>query len=127
MKPLGGSNKIRILVVDDQADWRYLVASTLRVKVKDACLEEANSSATAIEHLKKTTYSLVVCDYQMPGGSGLEVFDFLESNPESETAFILFTASPDIQRLKEKMIVVSKSAVEELLDAITFLGIGCDR
>lgn len=119
--------KQRILIVDDQQDWRYLVASTLRVKLKNALLEEANSSQNAIEKLSTETYDLVVCDYQMPGGSGLKVFEFLESNPGCETAFILFTAAPDIDDLKEKMIVISKSAVEELLDAIAFLGIGHGR
>ena len=121
------ATKQRILIVDDQQDWRYLVASTLRVKLKNASLEEANSSHQAIEKLSNETYDLVVCDYQMPGGSGLKVFEFLDSHPEFETAFILFTAAPDIDHLRKKMIVVSKSAAEELLDAIALLGISHGR
>ena len=66
--------KTRALVVDDNADMRLLV----RKKLQSLSFEvvEADGVRSAIEQIDIHKFNLIVCDYMMPGGSGLELLTY---------------------------------------------------
>lgn len=81
------------LLIDDNADMR----AALRVQLADAGLEHCDTARTvkeAVEHLGKTRYDLIVCDYNL--GQGADGQQFLELIRRKQllplsTAFLMVT------------------------------------
>jgi DNA-binding response OmpR family regulator len=69
----------RIVVADDEADIRGLVAFTLRRRGHTVL--EASAGDTALELIKTELPDLVVLDVMMPGMSGIEVAQALAADP----------------------------------------------
>ena len=86
--------RVSILVVDDDAVVRALVALALR-KAGMSVLEADNGQA-ALDMIVNEVIGVVVCDVGMPGMSGIEVVQELRRRPESSTLpVILMTGSGD--------------------------------
>ena len=62
---------VRVLVVDDDADWREY----LRLSLTDMGyqVDEAASGAEALTALARSSYGVLLLDHNMPGMSGEEV------------------------------------------------------
>lgn len=85
-----GRGSIRVLHVDDEADFAELTAEFLE-REGDAISTRITTSATAaLEELADTQFDCIVSDYDMPGKNGIE---FLETVREDhpDIPFILFT------------------------------------
>ena len=108
-----------ILIVDDNRDIRRLLRMSFESRVTTSIVEAANG-IEAISRIDRQNFALIVCDFSMPEGDGLTVFSHLEAHPEIDSAFILFTGA-EVQELTEKMIVVQKPNLDELMDAVEFL------
>lgn len=63
----------RVLIVDDSADMRLLVRRML-TRMKITQLAEAEDGAQALEQLRSAPVDLVVCDWNMEGMTGMELF-----------------------------------------------------
>ena len=64
---------MKVLIVDDQAD----IGTMLKNLLFNRQYSDTNSVLSgklALEALKKDTYNLVICDYDMPEMNGHEVF-----------------------------------------------------
>lgn len=86
--------RVSILVVDDDAVVRGLVAMSLR-KAGMSVLEADNGQA-ALDTIEAEVVGVVVCDVGMPGMSGIQVVEELRRRPESSTLpVILMTGSGD--------------------------------
>lgn len=72
--PLEG---LRILLVDDAADNRFLITRFLQLS--GARVESAENGRRAIEKLHDSNYDLVLMDIEMPEMNGLETVSFLRS------------------------------------------------
>ena len=78
-RPATGSNRVptptagrpRVLVVDDEASIRDLLAKTLALAEYDVDL--APDGRTALERLRMIPYDLLITDLKMPGVDGLAV------------------------------------------------------
>ncbi len=66
-----GLDRPRVLVVDDEAPVRDLIAKTL--SMADYEVDTAEDGLAAIERLKTTDYDLMFTDLRMPGMDGLAV------------------------------------------------------
>ena len=66
-----GNGRPRVLVVDDEASIRDLLAKTLALAEYDVDL--APDGRTALERLRITAYDLLITDLRMPGVDGLTV------------------------------------------------------
>lgn len=88
-------NIFRILLVEDsglQAKATIKTLNELGYKNIIAC----PNAAAAMEKLKSAQFNLVLCDWQMPGKSGLEFLVDLRANPDfAELPFIFLTAQAD--------------------------------
>src|SRR3954469_24829770 len=70
-RPTAASSRPRILVVDDEASIRDLLAKTLALAEYDVDL--APDGRTALERLRILPYDLLITDLKMPGVDGLAV------------------------------------------------------
>jgi len=81
---------MKVLVIDDHSEIRDIIKFYLRntgIEVR-----ECSCGNQAITILKTgEIFDLVISDYQMPNGNGLDVMRHL-SQSEAMTAFILFTS-----------------------------------
>ncbi|MBP1636081.1 MAG: response regulator, partial [Acidobacteria bacterium] len=87
---------IRILIVDDDADVRMIVAATLRKLPVPVELVEAEDGKAAVEKALASTPDLVVLDIMMPRMDGFDTCRALREHVR--TAFVpilMLTASAD--------------------------------
>jgi DNA-binding NtrC family response regulator len=89
-----------LLVVDDDAAMRQLLASLFRER--GFCVDEAGSAGEALEKLREADYGVVLSDVKMPGKTGIEmVGDLRRLRPE--TPVILMTAFGSIDSAVQAM------------------------
>lgn len=88
--------KLNFLVVDDASFIRDLVKRTLKSQFTQCHIDEAVNGKKAQSLLNKTRYDLVLCDWEMPELSGLELLVwFREYEQEQElekTPFMMVTS-----------------------------------
>jgi CheY-like chemotaxis protein len=90
----------KILIIDDNASCREVVAAALRLsRHKVIC---ANSSREAMQVLDDTSPDLVLLDVALPEMSGLELLRSIRQMPHwRDLPVILFTGSGDIMHLTQ--------------------------
>ena len=102
---------INVLVVDDQESMRGIVRGHLRSLGFERILE-ANSAREAIEVLKTSQVQLILSDFNMDNGSGLDLLKFVRSHPiMKKTAFIMITGNME----KETVMSVMKAGVNNYI------------
>ncbi len=111
----------RILVVEDEADQRLLVSRILQAQ--GFLVSEAQSLGEAKAHLAKTPHDVILSDWKLPDGNGMELLAQLRGQgspdglpegppagkprddeapePETQCAFIMVTAYGTISRAVE--------------------------
>lgn len=88
-----GDDARKVLVVDDDADWREF----LRLSLEDLGYEaiEAANGQEALDSLARQRYGVMLLDLNMPGMSGFEV---LERMPRTgATPRVVFLTSAGVQ------------------------------
>ncbi len=91
----------RILIVDDAASIRMLIQALL-LDAGYKKVNQAEDGKYALQHLKKCHTDLIICDWNMPGMSGLELFNQMGKDPELyNTGFIMLTSSAEGEKVKE--------------------------
>ena len=71
VRPTTGTTRPRVLVVDDEASIRDLLAKTLALAEYD--VDVAPDGRTALERMRLYPYDLLIADLKMPGIDGLTV------------------------------------------------------
>jgi two-component system chemotaxis response regulator CheY len=90
------SDRLIILVVDDDDVMRMLVCGMLK-HMKINHVHEARSGDQALERLAMLdTVSMVICDWNMPGMSGLELFTQVRAKNPS-LPFLMLTGRTDLE------------------------------
>jgi two-component system, chemotaxis family, chemotaxis protein CheY len=91
----------RILIVDDMLTIRKITKKTLN-ELHFKKIEEASTGAEAWQIIsKEPPFDLIICDWNMPKMTGLELLQKIRSTPEiAETPFILLTAESDMAQVK---------------------------
>ncbi|MGI0120043.1 response regulator [Zooshikella sp. RANM57] len=88
--------KVKLLVVDDASFIRDLIKKAVRSRFPHFILEDAVNGRRAQSLLEKNIYDLVLCDWEMPELSGLELLQWLrEEFPDRKTPFIMVTSRGD--------------------------------
>jgi signal transduction histidine kinase/ActR/RegA family two-component response regulator len=72
----------RILVVDDDADSREIASRALAGT--GAAVTQAESGMEALEHWRKGSFDVLICDLAMPGIDGYEVIRHIRRAPHSD-------------------------------------------
>jgi two-component system chemotaxis response regulator CheY len=86
-------DKVHILVVDDNQPARQLVKSTLAIAGYTS-ITEASDGSKALEALQRRKFDLIICDWDMPGTSGIDVLRAVRADESlSATPFLMVTAN----------------------------------
>lgn len=88
------NKSIRVLLVDDDSTFRFLLAR--RLERMGLYFEEAENGEKAIELLGESKFDLVITDIYMPKKDGFEVIH-VARNLYPEIQFIIITASASIE------------------------------
>ena len=78
---------IRVLLVDDEDDFRTTLANRLRKRKLE--VTEAESGRSAINLLRQGTFDVVVLDVRMPGMDGIETLKQIKTNHPLVEAIML--------------------------------------
>ena len=119
LQPLKGQ---RVLIVDDE---QCVMDVTVRIlRLLNLSPDTARDSETARKKLEAGNYDAVLCDYRLPGQSGLELFAWAKSlKPELEKRWIFISGSSGGEELvKTGRPVLAKpfsfEALQEALGAV---------
>jgi two-component system chemotaxis response regulator CheY len=86
-------DRLQILVVDDNQPARQLIKSTLAIAGYTAITEAADGNK-ALEQLRGRHFDLVICDWDMPDTSGLDVLQALRADEKlNKIPFLMVTAN----------------------------------
>jgi CheY-like chemotaxis protein len=80
---------VKVLIVDDEPDVRYVARLSL-VKLGDMTVVEASTGVEAIATAKKERPDLVLLDVMMPGMDGCETFHALKADPDTAAIPVIF-------------------------------------
>ncbi|MEC8524743.1 MAG: two-component system response regulator [Thalassolituus sp.] len=88
--------KLRVLVVDDAAFVRDLVKKAVRDTYPGCEINEATDGRKAVTMLNQREINLVLCDWEMPEMSGIEVLEWMRSDERyKKTPFMMITSRGD--------------------------------
>jgi CheY-like chemotaxis protein len=87
---------IKVLLVDDASFVRDLVKRTLRTHFPTVTVEEAINGRKAQMLMSKQVFDLILCDWEMPEMSGLELLQWARSTEHYKTVpFVMVTSRGD--------------------------------
>ena len=91
----GETDKLRILVADDEPTIRSVIAQVLRLDGHDAT--EAGSAEEALDAFRARPFPIVISDINMPGMSGLDLLREIKAmDPESLVVIMTSQASLEV-------------------------------
>ena len=84
----------RILIADDDDDWRSVIVASLHERFPNAVIDQVGDGEMALEAFEKNPYSVVLVDLQMPEMDGAKLTLLLRSVESSaRTPIIVLTAA----------------------------------
>lgn len=105
-------SKVSVLVVDDATFIRDLVKKGLRDHFSGIQIEEAVNGRKAQQLLSKHSIDLILCDWEMPEMSGLELLTWCRSHDAHKvTPFIMVTSRGD----KENVVQAIQAGVSDFI------------
>jgi CheY-like chemotaxis protein len=105
---------LKILVVDDASFTRDLIRRTLRKQYPAAEIEEAVNGRKAQQMLNKTQFDMVLCDWEMPEMTGVELLKWCREQPKykkEDVPFVMITSRGD----KSHVVEAVQSGVTDYL------------
>ncbi|MCB1758369.1 MAG: response regulator [Gammaproteobacteria bacterium] len=83
---VANEDQYRVLIVDDEPDWRELLTELLRSNSEDIVIETAADGFEAGRKVSALKPHLVLLDLMMPGIDGAQVCRAIKSDPETSSA-----------------------------------------
>ncbi len=102
---------MKVLVVDDFATMRRILKNVLR-QIGFKNISEAENGRDALSQLKKEKFDLILCDWNMPEMSGLELLQAIRADDNlKDIPFVMVTA----EAKKENIIEAVKAGVDSYI------------
>jgi CheY-like chemotaxis protein len=103
---------LNILIVDDANFIRDLVKKAVKAQFPTAKVEDAADGLKAQTMMKSGTYHVVLCDWEMPNMSGLEVLQWMRSDERyAKIPFMMITSRSE----KSHIIKAVQAGVSEYI------------
>ncbi|WP_219701092.1 response regulator [Marinomonas lutimaris] len=105
---------LKILVVDDASFTRDLIRRTLRKQFPAVEIEEAVNGRKAQQMLNKIQFDMVLCDWEMPEMTGVELLKWCREQPKykkEDVPFLMITSRGD----KSHVVEAVQSGVTDYL------------
>jgi CheY-like chemotaxis protein len=93
MAPTDGGTQHTILVVDDDPDYRYLLALMLVGLGDSTTVLPADSGQAALKALREAHADLVILDLELPDMNGWELFMALRADPATAEVPVIILSS----------------------------------
>jgi DNA-binding response OmpR family regulator len=112
----------KILFVDDEADWREVVASTLKGVGHDVIT--AKDASEAMKSSEGVKLGLIILDLDLAGESGVMLMRFLRRN-YPEVPILIYTGMEHDEVAVKTMLMqgasqyLRKGSMDELIKAVT--------
>ncbi len=87
--------KLNVLIVDDAAFIREMVRKTLRARFPTMQVDDAINGRKAQQMIEKMEYDLILCDWEMPEMSGIELLTWMRQEKKSRVPFVMVTSRGD--------------------------------
>lgn len=91
LHPVGEPSPSRVLVVDDDDDWRGLLVRFLTGAGYD--VTDVASGQACLDFVQSSHPDLILLDVEMPGMSGLEVCRRIKEDPATAHLFVVFLSA----------------------------------
>lgn len=117
----GASEKPRVLHVEDDADFRAILARAMQGKAEWV---GAGDLREAEERLQEGRFDLAVLDLDLPDGSGLALLERLRTSPGGPVPVLVLSASEidnDMRARVEEALVKSRLSEERVVETILSL------
>lgn len=112
--------RLRVAIVDDDPDIRFLVSAWVRADVRLEVCGEAHDGQSAVDLAARERPSVMVLDVMMPGMGGLEAAPKIRACSPA-TRIVFFTAHPVVDHAEDTVdAIVSKGEGKEHLLAALF-------
>jgi len=86
--------RLEVLVVDDDFADRKIIRRTIAEKAINVNVVEASSVADGLSKLKEQRFDIILLDYKMPNGNGLELVERLRARADlGSVAIVMMSAS----------------------------------
>jgi two-component system nitrogen regulation response regulator NtrX len=95
------SSELKFLLVDDDAEKRFLIAHHLAREFDGVALIQCDSGAAAIAHLEENTVHAVVTDNSMSPINGLELITWVRQR-NMKFPVVMVTGNPEIEHIAIK-------------------------
>lgn len=90
-----------ILIVDDFATMRRILRNVLK-QIGFTSIKEADDGKSALKELKKKKFDLVLCDWNMPEMSGIDLLKAIRADDElKDMPFVMVTAEAQRDNILE--------------------------
>lgn len=114
-------DEFRVLIVDDEDDFRETIVK--RLKSRKIIAEGAEDGKKALELINNTVFDVIVLDVKMPGMDGIETLRLIKSkNPQIEVIMLTGHASVEFgikgMQLGAFDYVMKPAPLHDLLDKI---------
>ena len=106
----------KILLVDDDAEKRFLIAHHLALEFTEAEVIDCESGAAAIAHLEKHPVNALVTDNSMSPVNGVELILWLRERNRA-LPVVMVTGNPEVERVAVKAgasVVVTSQRFREV-------------
>ena len=105
------SRPLNILIVDDVQVHRFLMASGLSRINPFIKAEEASSTTEAIEKLQTGSFNVVISDWNMPGGGGSQLVEWMRARPHfRRVPFVMISSNSDQEDIIEAFMKLGVDA-----------------
>lgn len=114
-----------VLIVEDSATTRAMIKAVIEDMGEDFTTLEANTGFEALRMLPQESLDLIITDINMPDVNGLELINFVKSNPNYRHIPMIIVTTERSTEDKERGLALGASAyvtkpfqAEELQEAI---------
>ncbi len=114
---------IRVLCIDDNPDSILITKRALARTAGEYVVESAGDAAAGLAKILEQPYDVVLCDYRLPGMSGVELLQQLQATGRSLP--IIITTSEGSERIAVEAMkigaydyLIKDAAYEELLSGV---------
>ncbi len=116
---------MKVLIVDDFATMRRILKNILK-QIGFTEMTEADDGTTALEEMQKTKFDLIICDWNMPKMSGIELLKTIRGSEEyKDIPFLMVTAEAQKQNVIDAVkagvsnYVVKPFTADQITDKLT--------
>ncbi len=102
---------MKVLIIDDFATMRRILKNIIK-QIGFTNIDEADDGKSALKALKNDKFDLILCDWNMPEMSGIDLLNKLKSDDQlKDTPFVMVTAEAQ----KDNIVKAVKAGVNSYI------------